>query len=211
MKITHIIKCLFLLFIMQNCKDSLIESKNKQTNETPVNKSAVAPLQTDSFILINGHKLQPLKPKDCEQISEGSISNDYDFLHTFIRCFNSDTIMISELNKQDYFQKFLTGTQFLNFLPSDFKKENCVFTVHKVTVKGYGKCYVGHFKLLGAANAAQGGAAVIINIDKNEISVWDFYSIKFVNNILKIVFNLRGNHTLYDMSYSKECGTFIPL
>jgi hypothetical protein len=161
----------------------------------------------DSIMVINDSKIRMKSIKSCKSNVKDRVDND--FLNTNIQYFNIDVIDKKQLSKEIYYRNFLTKTHFLEFEESDFYKENFTFSLIQKSIKNYGKCYIGKYYFPNATNSSQRRTTVIINIDKNEISIWDFDDVNIIKEGLKCDFSVRGKHTIYRLIYSSQCKIFI--
>lgn len=183
------------------------KSKYVQSNSCLKENNIVG--SQDSIMFINNSEVIAKPIKNCgSNIKDNS---DNDFLNTTIQYFNIDIINKAQLSKEIFYRNFLTKTHFLEFEESDFYKENFTFSLTQSKIKNYGKCYVGKYYFPNADNSAQRRAIVIINVDKNEISIWNFDNVNVIKNGLKCDFNIRGKHTIYKMIYSSACDRFVNL
>lgn len=155
----------------------------------------------DSIMLINDSKITIKLIKRFQSKKKTKIKDK--FLSTKIQYFDIDKIDRNQLLKEIYYRNFLINTHFLEFEESDFYKENFSFTIIKKSIKNYGVCYIGKYYFSNAANSSQRRATVIINIDKNEMSIWDFDDVSVIKEGLKCDFNIRGEHTIYKLIYTQ--------
>lgn len=162
----------------------------------------------DSIIVVN-NSMVVIKPYlDCD-LKNNKDNVDNDFLNTHIQYFKSSFIDKKSLLKESFYRSFLINTHFLEFEESSFYKGNFTFSVIQKEIKNYGNCYIGKYYFPNADNSAQRKSTVIINIDKNEVSIWDFDNVTVLKDGLKCDINVRGKNTLYKMVYSLKCGRFI--
>ncbi|MFA6059624.1 MAG: hypothetical protein WC756_15565 [Taibaiella sp.] len=195
-------------FVMAFLLTTFSCKSNTENTLSTTDHVEVKDIATDSIIVIDGYKLQPLFPK-CVGIND-SLKEDNEFLNSNIEYFSFDTLKNEEFKSRDFYKKILTETKFIEFMPNEFSKGNSTFNLEHLQVKNYGDCYIGKFHFPTAPNAAQLRSTVIINVAKKEISIWNFDDLKVSNSGLNCDFRVKGNHTIYKMVYSEKCKTFIP-
>lgn len=209
MKIANIITSIFFIICVVYCKGKTLTQNEKtlvENNLPEINKGQV----NDSVIILEGHRLT-LQPKNiCKQIKSKSDQEDFDFILTQIGYFKTDTIMVNQLKMPEYYKMFLQKTYLFEYGESNFYKNNFTFSLTQPFIKNYGKCFIGTYYFPAAINAAQRRAFVIINVERKEISIWNFDELIVTENGLSCDFNVRGKHTIYKLIYSLECKSFIP-
>jgi hypothetical protein len=163
----------------------------------------------DSVFVINNNIVKLKANKRCTLKSVNI--DDNDFLNTNVQYLNIDNIDKKQLLNEKYYRNFLNNTHFLEFESNDFYKGNFQFLLKKRIIKNYGECYIGKFYFPHADNSAQRRAIVIININKKEISIWNFDDLIITKEGLKCDFNVRGKHSFYKVIYSLSCGSFLSI
>lgn len=157
----------------------------------------------DSFTLIK-------QDKSCSIVNKKKEEDDL-FLSEFIFYFKKDDISQNELNNEKYYQIILQKANISELPEYYFKKEYHTFSLINKEIKNYGKCYIAEYYFNDALGYMQSKFYVIVNIDKSEISVWNFDNLKVAKKGLECDFNVRGKHTIYNFFYSEECEKFILL
>lgn len=199
--------CVFIfLFPALSCK--LIEINNFEKEKHDIHNEVMN--QTDSILVINNLRLEKFALKDCARFSDND-KRDLDFLNAFINLYKIDGIDEKQLDNSEYYKRILSDNPSLGFIASDFEKHNYKFTSEKINIKNYGLCYIGKFNFSLTFYQRQENTYVIINIDKKELSIWDFHSLKFLDEGIESDFNIKGNHTINKIIYSEDCDSFVSI
>ncbi|MFD2907174.1 hypothetical protein ACFSX9_00355 [Flavobacterium ardleyense] len=203
---TKIIIYFLFLSLMPSCnkisKNKIDGSKeNKFINHADtINKSGNI---NDSFTLIKEDKF-------CSIVNKKNEDDDL-FLSEFIFYFKKVNINQNELNNEKNYQIILQKSNVSELPEYYFKKEYHTFSLINKEIKDYGKCYIAEYYFNDALGYMQSKFYVIVNVDKSEISIWNFDNLKVAKKGLECDFNVRGKHTIYNFVYSKECEKFILL
>jgi len=209
MKILYsILNTIFLLFFI-SCRGNANTNKTTEVKKNPLQVQSTLSMSYDTIVVIDGVTFRVKNHSQCKYIVGDSIKEVNDFLNSNIRYFKADTIFEDRLYKEGYYESLLKGTNFLKFMPADFNKGNYTFSLSKKMIEGFGVIYIGKFYFPTGANSDQLGAFVMINPKRKEVSIWNFDNLIALKSKLRLDFNLRGNHSFYEMIYSKECKIFI--
>lgn len=202
MKYYHIFKYVLIFYFFFSFKSYLY----CQYEELKLEQNKLPELG-DSVIFINNTKMIVKTFTNCAQNN----FDDDNFLNDHIRYYKLDSIDKNSLNMESYYRSFLLKSQFLEFEKNSFYKGNFVFSSKWMKIKNYGDCLIVKYYFPNSDNSTQRRTTIIVNLDKKEISIWDFDNIIVLKKVIKCDFNVRGNHTIYKMVYSIKCNRFIKL
>lgn len=199
----------FILLKLEGCKEKITDMGYSVVDSSFIKYSIINP--SDSVIIINGIKLTLYFPFNSNEITNITSKSTSAFLESNIQFYKIDTLILSQFYTEMYFRAFLKSTRFLEFEESSFKKENFVFSSTQANIKNYGTCIIGKYYFNNAVNAAQRRVTVIINSEKNELSIWNFDNVNINKEGITCDFNVRGKHSFYDLNYSAKSNRFIAI
>ncbi len=195
---------LFLIFNILSCykKDKIDNKLNKIENKA-IKDSVKAIDSTKKVFLNNLIK----KENVIYSLNKEKIENNQ-FLSEFIYFFNTNDLKKDMLVNQHFYERILFESNICK-LPGFFEKNNYTFSLTNKIMENYGKCFIAEFLFKDAPGYMQIKYYVIVNSDKNEISIWNFDNIIFIKKGLKCDFNVRGNHSFYYFKYLKKYKKFV--
>lgn len=170
-------------------------------NKSKIDKDSSIAITVQESILVRDAKVCSFVDKKNEEAS---------FLNDFVSYFSVDTINEHELSKERFYKSLMQNT-FMDIFPEYFfEKEYNTFSLgNKKYIKNYGKCYIAEYYFNVADANMQTRFYIIVNIDKKEISIWNFENLRVKENGIECDFNVRGKSNIYNFFYLNRCKKFV--
>lgn len=205
----NVIMCFLVLLSILCCnknstnKDDADKMKKSKIVIDTINKNKIdkdSSIAVQESILIRDAKACSFVDKKNEEES---------FLNDFISYFSVNVINEHELVKERFYKSLLQNT-FIDILPKHFfEKKYNTFSLQKKYIKNYGECYIAEYYFNTAEANMQTKFYIIVNMDKKEISIWNFDNLKVKENGIECDFNVRGKSIIYNFFYLNRCKKFV--